>query len=142
MSKSIEKTFDHIGLAVRDLDQAVDMYINVMGATLLDRYTSDQPGVEVHVAAMELGGLHMEIMQPTNKQSPMDQFLRLRGKGVHHLAYRVPNLDQAIEEAKKDGLRFLEHTYRTNKRGRRLIYLNPAETEGTLIEWCDYPNQD
>jgi len=142
MTTTLNKTFDHIGLAVRDLDLAVQMYIDVMGATLLDRYTSDQPGVEVHVAAVELGGLHMEIMQPTNKQSPMNQFLRLRGKGVHHIAYRVPDLNQAIEEGKNEGIRFLEHTYRTNKRGRRLIYLNPACTEGTLIEWCDYPTQD
>ncbi len=138
----MKKTFDHIGLGVRRLEDAIDFYINKMGAQLLDRYTSDQPGVEVHVAVIELGGLHMEVMEPTNKNSPMAQFLRLRGKGVHHIAYRVPDLDAAIEEARHDGMRFLDHTYRVNQHGRRLIYMNPASTEGTLTELCDYPNLD
>lgn len=137
----INKTFDHIGIAVRQLDDAVAMYTQLMGATLKDRYTSDKPGVEVHVAVMHLGGLQMEIMEPTSKSSPMAQFLSLKGKSVHHIAYRVNDLELAIKEAKENGARFLDHTLRTNELGRRLIYMNPASTEGTLIELCDYPNQ-
>lgn len=137
---NMEKQFDHIGIAVRRLDDAIQMYTELMGAELIDRYTSDRPGVEVHVAVLHLGGLQMEVMEPSTKTSPMTQFLKLKGKGVHHVAYRVKNLDEAIQEARDQGARFLEHTYRTNERGRRLIYMNPASTEGTLIELCDYPN--
>ncbi|WEG14950.1 VOC family protein [Pullulanibacillus sp. KACC 23026] len=135
----MDKVFDHIGIAVRRLDDAINMYTDLLGASLLDRYTSDQPGVEVHVAALELGGLHIELMEPTGPSSPMAQFLKLKGKGVHHIAFRVDDLEEAMLLAKEQGIRFLEHTYRTNKRGRRLVYLNPASTEGTLVEYCDYP---
>jgi methylmalonyl-CoA/ethylmalonyl-CoA epimerase len=57
------------------------------------------------------------------------------------MAYRVNDLDEALEELKAQGIRTLEDTLRVNKHGRRLIYLNPADTEGTIIEFCDYPNQ-
>lgn len=138
----MNKTFDHIGIALRSLDDGCKFYIDHLGAILLKRYTSETPGVEVHVAVIELGGQQMELMEPTNKQSPIATFLKLKGKGVHHIAYRVDDLDEAIVELKNKGLRFLEDTYRTNPLGRRLIYMNPVSSEGTLIELCDYPNSD
>jgi methylmalonyl-CoA/ethylmalonyl-CoA epimerase len=70
----------------------------------------------------------------------MARFIKQRGKGVHHIAYRVDDLDNAMLEARKNGVRFLEDTLRTNSRGRRLIYVNPVSTDGTLIELCSYSN--
>jgi len=131
---------DHVGIAVRSIDDALPFYLEVLNGTLEDRYTSDAPGVEVHVAVVKTADKVMELLEPTNKESPMARFIRQRGKGVHHLAYRVDNLDDAIEEARQRGVRFLEDTRRVNLRGRRLIYLNPASTNGTLIELCDYLN--
>ncbi|MET1013414.1 MAG: VOC family protein, partial [Paenisporosarcina sp.] len=115
-------------------------YLNVLNGVLEDRYTSDTPGVEVHVAVVKTNDKIIELLAPTNKNSPIARFLKQRGKGVHHIAYRVDDLDQAILDARKGGVRFLEDTLRTNIRGRRLIYLNPVSTDGTLIELCSYPN--
>lgn len=133
------KTFDHVGVAVRSIDDALPMYIEVLGGTLLDRYTSDTTGVEVHVAALDVGGTHIELLQPTNRESPVARFMRQKGSGVHHIAYRVDDLDVAIAAAKADGVRFYEETLRTNARGRRLIYMHLASTSGTIIELCEYP---
>ncbi|GEO27834.1 glyoxalase [Alicyclobacillus acidoterrestris] len=105
----------------------------------MDRYTAETKGVEVHVAAIRVGDMHVELLEPTNRESPVARFIRQKGQGVHHLAYRVPNLDQAIEEAKREGVRFYEETLRTNARGRRLIYMHVVSTSGTLIELCEYP---
>lgn len=130
---------DHVGIAVRSIDEALPFYLNVLNGSLKDRYTSDTTGVEVHVAVVGTNDRIVELLEPTNKNSPMARFIKQRGKGVHHLAYRVDDLDQAIQEARKNGVRFLEDTLRINSRGRRLIYINPASTDGTLIELCEYP---
>ncbi|GKU82598.1 VOC family protein [Niallia sp. NCCP-28] len=129
---------DHVGIAVRSIDGALPFYLNVLNGSLEDRYTSDTPGVEVHVAVVRTADKVIELLEPTNKNSPMARFIKQRGKGVHHIAYRVDNLEVAIQESIKNGIRFLENTRRTNLRGRRLIYINPASTDGTLIELCDY----
>jgi len=137
----LEHILDHIGIAVRSIDDALPFYLNVLNGIVEDRYTSDAPGVEVHVAVVRTNDKVIELLAPTNKNSPMARFIKQRGKGVHHIAYRVDDLDEAIIEAREKGVRFLEDTLRTNTRGRRLIYVNPASTEGTLIELCSYPTQ-
>lgn len=137
----MEYVLDHVGIAVRNIDDALPFYLNVLNGVLEDRYTSNSPGVEVHVAVVRTNDKVIELLEPTNKDSPMARFMKQKGKGVHHIAYRVDDLDKAILDARSKGVRFLEDTLRTNTRGRRLIYLNPASTEGTLIEFCSYSSK-
>ncbi|WP_079528783.1 VOC family protein [Halobacillus hunanensis] len=138
----MKKKLDHIGVAVRQLEESIDFYKNILGATLIDRYRSEAPGVESEIAIMEIDGDRTELLCPTNNTtSPIARFIKQKGKGVHHVAYQVDDLDEAIVSLKRENLRVMEDTRRTNKHGRRLIYLNPADTEGTIIEFCDYPNE-
>ncbi|KSU62939.1 glyoxalase [[Bacillus] enclensis] len=137
----MEKTLDHIGVAVRNIEDTIHFYENVLSATLIDRYRSDAKGVESEIAIMDVNGDRTELLAPTNNEtSPIARFIRQKGKGVHHIAYRVDDLDAALEELEQQGIRILEDSLRVNKHGRRLIYLNPADTEGTIIEYCDYPD--
>lgn len=135
------KVLDHIGIAVRSIEDGIKFHVEVLGGTLIDRYTSTKPGVETHVAIIEINNERIELLEPTSKTSPIERFIKQKGKGVHHIAYQVDDLEQTINEFKSQGIRFLEDTYRINKHGRRLIYLNPANTEGTIIELCDYPKK-
>ncbi|MBA9026230.1 MULTISPECIES: VOC family protein [Bacillaceae] len=138
----MNKKIDHIGIAVRDLNNSIDFYLNVLGGKLIDRYRSEAIGVESEIAIIEINGERIELLAPTNNTtSPIARFIKQKGKGVHHIAYRVDDLDKALIELKQQGIRVLENSLRINKHGRRLIYLNPADTEGTIIEYCDYPNQ-
>jgi methylmalonyl-CoA/ethylmalonyl-CoA epimerase len=138
---TMKKTIDHIGVAVRNIEDTIRFYENVLGAKLIDRYRSDARGVESEIAIMEVDGARTELLAPTNNDtSPIARFIKQKGKGVHHIAYRVDDLDAALEELKQKGIRILEDSLRINKHGRRLIYLNPADTEGTIIEYCDYPD--
>lgn len=138
----MEKKLDHIGIAVRDLDGSINFYEKVLSGKLIDRYKSALVGVESEVAILEVNGDRIELLAPTNNTtSPIARFIKQKGKGVHHIAYRVDNLDDALAELKKQGIRTLADTLRINKHGRRLIYLNPADTEGTIIEYCDYPEK-
>ena len=138
----MQTKLDHIGVAVRNLDESIRFYEDVLGGKLIDRYRSETVGVESEIAVMEVSGHRTELLSPTNNTtSPIARFLRQKGKGVHHIAYRVVDLEVALEDLKNRGIRILEETYRINKHGRRLVYLNPADTEGTIIEYCDYPEQ-
>ncbi|WP_270182272.1 methylmalonyl-CoA epimerase [Alkalihalobacillus sp. CinArs1] len=138
----MNKQLDHIGIAVRRIDESITFYTNVLGGTLVDHYRSEAQGVESEIAVIDIDDSRVELLMPTNNTtSPIARFMKQKGKGVHHIAYRVDNLDEALEELKKQNIRTLEDTLRINKHGRRLIYLNPADTEGTIIEYCDYPEQ-
>lgn len=139
----MKKIMDHIGIAVRDIDSSIQFYVNVLDGKLIDRYSSEAVGVESEVAILEVNGERIELLAPTNNTtSPIARFLKQKGKGVHHIAYRVEDLNKALLELEQQGIRTLPETLRTNKHGRRLIYLNPADTEGTIIEYCDYPESD
>ncbi|SFA85913.1 MULTISPECIES: VOC family protein [unclassified Bacillus (in: firmicutes)] len=137
----MNKLLDHIGIAVRDIESSIRFYESVMNGKLIDRYVSEAKGVESEVAIIDINGERTELLAPTNNTtSPIARFLKQKGKGVHHVAYRVDDLEAAIAELHEQGIRTLEDTLRINKHGRRLIYLNPADTEGTIIEFCDYPS--
>ncbi len=136
----VKKIMDHIGIAVRDIDSTLKFYTNILDAELIDRYVSEAAGVESEVCILEVNGDRIELLAPTNNTtSPIARFIKQKGKGVHHIAYRVPDLMEAIADLENSGIRILEDSLRTNKHGRRLVYLNPADTEGTIIEYCDYP---
>lgn len=135
-------TLDHIGIAVRNIEESINFYETILGGKLIDRYRSEAKGVESEIATIEIGGNRTELLSPTNNTtSPIARFLKQKGKGVHHIAYHVNDLDGALEELKNKGIRTLEGSLRINKHGRRLIYLNPADTDGIIIEYCDYPSQ-
>ncbi|TGB02011.1 VOC family protein [Halobacillus salinus] len=135
----MKKVFDHTGIAVRNIEECILFYTEVLEGKVIDRYRSEAEGVESEIAIIDIDGDRFELLMPTNNStSPIARFIKQKGKGVHHIAYRVEDLDEAIEELGQQGIRTLEGSRRTNKHGRRLIYLNPADTEGTIIEYCDY----
>ncbi|KHE71009.1 VOC family protein [Halobacillus sp. BBL2006] len=138
----MKKKLDHIGIAVRNIEESIQFYTETLGGTLIDHYRSEAEGVESEIAVIDIDGDRTELLMPTNNTtSPIARFIKQKGKGVHHVAYHVEDLDKALTDLEKQGIRTLDWSLRTNKHGRRLIYLNPADTEGTIIEYCDYPNQ-
>ncbi|WP_445002059.1 VOC family protein [Exiguobacterium alkaliphilum] len=130
---------DHTGIAVRDLDEAITFYTTVLQGELVDRYTNTAVGVETEIAVIHVGEDVIELLLPTSPTSPIARFMKARGKGVHHIAYRVDDLEQSIGALKRDGITFLEDTLRTTAKGRRLIYMDPRHSGGIIVELCDYP---
>jgi methylmalonyl-CoA epimerase len=127
------RSLSHIGLAVRDLDAAIDLYQRVFGLELIHRWEAEADGMEA--ASLRVGELEIELMQPTGPDTPVGRFLERRGEGVHHMAYRVDDVASALEEARAAGLEAIDQGPRSGGDGHTLVaFLHPKSTLGVLTE--------
>jgi methylmalonyl-CoA epimerase len=123
---------DHIGVAVEDLDAAIELYRDRLGMPLHHRETVDQFGVEA--VLLGVGDAHVELLEPTDPDGAVGRFLERNGPGLHHVAYLAGDIDAALEEARSQGLRLIDEQPRTGIRGSRVAFLHPKSTGGVLTE--------
>jgi methylmalonyl-CoA epimerase len=131
------KGIHHLGLAVDDLDRAISTYERLFGAELEERATQDEQGVEA--ASLRVGPSHVELLAALGPDTPVGRFLDRRGPGLHHVAYRVEDIDAALQDARDAGLRLLDEQPRTGIRGTRVAFLHPSATGGVLTEIVQPP---
>ncbi|MDE0675533.1 MAG: methylmalonyl-CoA epimerase [Acidimicrobiia bacterium] len=129
---------DHVGIAVHDLDHALDEYQEKYGITPLYRETVASQGVEE--AMIPLGGSFIQLLQPLGSETPVGRFLAKRGEGVHHLAWTVADIDAALEHLKAQGARLVDSEPRPGGGGSRIAFVHPADLAGTLIELVEPPD--
>ena len=125
---------DHLGVAVPDLEQALRLYRDLLGLTLLEMETVESDGVRV--AILELGGGHLELLEPTGPESPVARFLEKRGPGIHHLALAVKDCRAAIDAVRGAGARMLDEAPRPGAGGKRIAFVHPRSAGGVLLELC------
>jgi methylmalonyl-CoA epimerase len=123
---------DHVGVAVEDIDAALELYGDSLGMTLVHRETVTEQGVEA--ALVEIGESHVELLQPLTLESPVGKFLSRHGPGLHHVAYRVENVDETLSQLAAAGLRLIDERPRTGIRGAKIAFVHPASTGGVLTE--------
>ena len=123
---------DHVGIAVHDLDHALDEYREKYGITPLYRETIASQGVEE--AMIPLGGSFIQLLQPLGPETPVGRFLARKGEGVHHLAWTVANINAALEHLKAQGARLVDSEPRPGGGGTRIAFVHPRDLAGTLIE--------
>ena len=128
---------DHLGIAVAELDGAVATYRERLGMALVHREVIAEQGVQV--ALLETGEGHVELLAPLSPDSAVGRFLASRGPGLHHVAYRVADIDAALQAARAAGLRLVDETPRDGIRGSRVAFLHPASTGGVLTEIVQPP---
>ena len=123
----------HLGLAVRDLDAAIRLYEGVFGLQVTHRWTAEADGMQA--AALHVGDLEIELMQPTREDSPVARFIERRGEGLHHVAYKVDDVAEALEKVEESGVETVDREPRTGGDGRtRIAFLHPRGTFGVLME--------
>ena len=125
-------TIDHVGVAVEDIEAAVALYRDTLGMPLVHRETVTEQGVEA--ALLDVGDGHIELLAPLGPDTPVGKFLSKRGPGLHHVAYRVPDADGALNQLAAAGMRLIDETPRIGIRGSRVAFLHPASTGGVLTE--------
>jgi methylmalonyl-CoA/ethylmalonyl-CoA epimerase len=125
-------TIDHVGVAVDDIDAALSLYRDSLGMPLVHRETVPEQGVEA--VLLDVGDAHVELLQPLGPETAVGKFLASRGPGLHHIAYRVENVEETLNALAAAGLRLIDEHPRTGIRGSRVAFVHPASTGGVLTE--------
>jgi methylmalonyl-CoA/ethylmalonyl-CoA epimerase len=138
MSSSEESVTDrpsiaHVGIAVPDLESALGFYRDVLGLQPHPPEVVDG----ATIVALSFGDAEVELLAPIKADSPIGRFLARRGPGIHHICYRVPDLDAALEACRKAGYRLVDEVPRKGASGRRIAFLHPKATAGILLELTD-----
>ena len=120
----------HIGIAVESLDEALQFYRDVLGLTPHPPEVADG----ATIVSLPFGESEVELLQARDADSPIAKFIARRGPGIHHVCYRVPDLDAALRQAREAGYRLVDETPRTGAGGCRIAFLHPKSTAGILIE--------
>jgi len=123
---------DHIGIAVNDLDAAVQLYGGSFDMAEQHRETVEEQGVEAIL--LEVGEGHIELIRPLSDDTGVAKFIAKNGEGMHHVAYQVDDIDAALEKVREAGLRLIDEEPRNGIRGSRVAFLHPKSTGGVLTE--------
>jgi methylmalonyl-CoA/ethylmalonyl-CoA epimerase len=123
---------DHVGVAVADLEAAISLYEESFGMPLVHRETVEAQGVEA--ALVDVGDSHVELLRPLGEETAVGKFLANRGPGLHHVAYRVDNIDDALVDLSQRGIELIDEQARTGIRRSRVAFLHPKTAGGVLIE--------
>jgi methylmalonyl-CoA epimerase len=127
------KKLSHMGFAVRDLDAAVKLYRDVFGLQPAHRWTAQDDRMEA--ASFHVGDIEIELMQPTSLDSPIAKFIEKRGEGIHHVAYKVDDVADALHRAAAAGVATIDREPRRGGDGKtRIGFLHPKSTMGVLTE--------
>src|ERR1700730_10834077 len=117
---------DHIGVAVEDIDSALALYRGSLGMPLVHRETVAEQGVDA--ALLDVGDGHVELLQPLGPETAVGKFLARRGPGLHHVAYRVVDIDATLNALAAAGLRLIDEQARVGIRSSRVAVVHPALT--------------
>ncbi len=123
---------DHIGVAVEDLDAAIELYRDRLGMREQHRETVEEQGVEA--VLLEIGEGHIELIRPLGPDSGVARFIERNGEGMHHVAYQTDDIDSALAAVRDAGLELIDKEPRTGIRGSRVAFVHPKSTGGVLTE--------
>ena len=123
---------DHIGVAVEDIDAALELYQKAFEMSVAHRETVESQGVEA--VLLDVGDGHVELLRPLGPDTPVGKFLAKRGAGLHHVAYAVEDIDATLEKLSAAGLELIDSEARTGIGGSRVAFVEPRSTGRVLTE--------
>lgn len=127
---------DHIGIAVENLKDAVAVYEGVLGLSVLGYETVEEQ--KVNVAKLVGGDDVIELLEPTEEDSPVGKFIQKRGPGIHHICLEVDDIEATLARFKEKGLKLIDETPRIGAGGARIAFVHPKSTSGVLIELSEH----
>lgn len=130
---------EHIGIAVKNLDEAIRYYEDVLG---LKCYAIEEvKDQEVKTAFFQIGQTKIELLETTDPEGPIGKFIEKRGEGIHHLAFAVNNLPSALNELKEKEIKLIDVSPRRGAEGLDIAFIHPKSTYGVLTELCEKPDR-
>ena len=128
---------DQVSVAVHSLDDASRIYEGILGLKATHDETIADQGVATRFFPVGQSGAVVEALLALGPDTPVGKFLAKRGPGVHHIAFRVDDLDRELARLKAQGVRLIDESPRLGAEGKRIAFLHPKETGGVLIELCE-----
>lgn len=127
---------EHLGIAVKSLDEAIPYYENILGMKCYSiEEVADQ---KVKTAFFKVGQTKLELLEPTSDESPIAKFIEKRGEGIHHLAFAVEDgVANALAEMEGKGVRLIDKAPRKGAEGLNIAFIHPKSTHGVLTEFCE-----
>ena len=125
---------DHIGIAVKSIDEALKFYEGVLGIECVSQEVVEEQ--KVRVAFLPIGDTEVELLESTEEDGPVAKFIEKKGEGIQHIAYKVDDIEKSIEELKAKGIRMIDEKPRYGAGGAKIAFLHPKSTFGVLIELC------
>jgi methylmalonyl-CoA epimerase len=127
---------DHIGIAVKSIAAALKVYEQAVGLKLAGYDEVDDQAVRV--AMLDIGESRIELLEPTRPESPVEKFMNKRGEGIHHIAVRVDNIEEALDRLKTAGIRLIDEKPKRGAHNTRIAFIHPASTHGVLMELVEH----
>jgi len=131
---TLDARIAHIGIAVPSIAAALPFYRDVLGLVPVEPEQADG----ATIVALHLGETAVELLEPAQEESPIGRFLARRGPGIHHLCFRVPDLDTALARCRQAGYQLIDDAPRVGAHGRRIAFVHPRSTAGVLYELTQY----
>ncbi len=133
------KKIEHIGIAVKNLDESVKYYQDAFG---LKCYLIEEVKEQnVRTAFFNVGGTKIELLESTTPDGPIGKFIEKKGEGVHHIAFAVNNIDSSLTELSNKGIQLIDKQSKKGAEGLDVAFLHPKASFGVLIELCEKNNQ-
>ena len=129
---------DHVGIAVEDLEEAVERYGRTLGVEPSHRERIEDQGVEE--VLFDVGGSTIQLLGALGAETPVGSFLVRRGPGIHHVAYRVEDVAASLEHLRREGVRLVDETPRPGSRGTTIAFVHPKDMGGVLVELVQSPS--
>ena len=123
---------DHVGIAVRDIDEALAFYRDALGLEVTT--TEDVPSQRVRAHFVPAGKTALELLEATSAESPIARFTDQRGPGLHHITLRVANLDAVLAQLEQRGVTLIDRVPRPGAEGSRVAFVHPSSAHGVLVE--------
>jgi len=128
---------EHIGIAVKNLDEAIKFYEQIFG---LKCYAVEEvKDQKVKTAFFKIGETKIELLETTDPKGPIGKFIEKKGEGIHHIAFAAENLEQSLTELKEKQVKLIDETPRKGAEGLNIAFINPKSTFGVLTEICEKP---
>lgn len=123
---------DHIGIAVQDIQDALQFFQNALGLEL--DHVALEEGGKTEVAFLPVSGSEVELVKSSDPESGLSKYLAKRGEGIHHICFEVSDIDGALARLKENGAQLIDETPRLNASGTRYAFIHPKSAHGVLIE--------